>query len=179
MDQENNWLIIGKLVAPQGLQGEVRGNPSSDFPERFTCPGKRWIQSINKDKEPTEIELIKGRQVPGRSIYIVRFKGINDRNSAESLIGKHILVPASHRPNLKKGEFHLLELVGLEVKFTSEGQSIGIVTDLTTAGNDLLEVKLRKNGKKVLIPFVKEIVPTIEIKKGWLIITPPPGLLEI
>ena len=53
---DNFWLNIGKLVAAQGLRGEIRVNPSSDFSERFTKPGKRWLQE--KGKEPQEVELI-------------------------------------------------------------------------------------------------------------------------
>ena len=55
---------------------------------------------------------------------------------------------------------------------------IGYVTDLIKGGNDLLEIELVE-GKKVLVPFVKEIVPEIEIKEKWLLINPPPGLLEL
>ena len=179
MSQKNDWLVVGKLVSAQGLEGELRVNPSSDFPERFTRPGKRWVQTSNKDQGLREIELISGRKLPGKSIYIISFEGINDRDSAEALIGGELLVPATDRPHLAKGEFHLLDLVGLKVKLTPESQSIGIVTDLKTAGNDLLEIKMKEGGKKVLVPFVKEIVPKVEIKKGWLIITPPPGLFEI
>ena len=176
MRDETNWLIVGKLVAPQGLLGEIRVNPSSDFPERFIRPGKRWLQK--KNEEPKEVLLKSGRQVPGKSIYIISFEIINNRTSAELLIGQSLLVPSTHRPNLNEDEYHYLDLVGLKVKLSKEGEAIGEITDLTSAGNDLLEVKLVE-GKKVLIPFVKEIVPEIFLKDGWLKISPPPGLLEL
>ena len=41
------WLIVGKIVGVQGLQGELRVNPASDFPERFTVPGPRWVRSLS------------------------------------------------------------------------------------------------------------------------------------
>ncbi len=176
MCKEIIWLIIGKIVAPHGLRGEVRVNPSSDFPERFIDPGERWLQ-IEKE-EPKKIHLVKGRQIPGKSIYVISFLGINDREQAKLLVGKKLLVKSTQRPKLKKGEFHLLDLVGLQVKLKANEEVIGEVTNLTTAGNDLLEVKLLE-GKKVLIPFVKEIVPEIEIQKGWLTISPPKGLLDL
>ena len=47
MIETDNWILIGKIVAPQGLKGDIRIKPSSDFPERFTKPGKRWIQKNN------------------------------------------------------------------------------------------------------------------------------------
>ena len=73
---------------------------------------------------------------------------------------------------------HFFDLVGLEVRLNSKGPAIGLVTDLTKAGNDLLEIELL-NGKKVLIPFVHEIVPEVTLNEGWLRLTPPPGLLEL
>ena len=177
MLKEETWLTVGKLVAPQGLKGELRVNPSSDFSERFTQPGKRWLQL--KKEPPREVNLISGRQIPGKSIYVVRFAEVLNRSEAESIVGQNLLVPSSNRPKLAKNEFHLLDLIGLEAKLAQEEPAIGSVTDLTSAGNDLLEVTLHKGGKKVLVPFVKSIVPEVNVDDGWLKLTPPPGLLEL
>ena len=176
MTMKQDWFTVGKLVSAQGLKGELRVNPTSDFPERFTEPGKRWLQKDHE--EPEAIELVSGRQLSGKSLYIIRFAGIKDRSAAESLIGKKLLVPSHSRPNLAKGEFHLMDLVGLEAKLVKDETSIGIITGLINAGNDLLEIDL-KNGKRVLVPFVQAIVPEIDIQKGWAKLSPPPGLLEL
>ncbi len=176
MDKKNIWLTIGKIVAPQGLRGQLRVNPSSDFPERFLKPGYRWIQE--KEEEPKKVELIAGRQIPGKEIYVVSINGIETRTKAEYLVGKKLLVKAIDRPNLKKGEFHLLDLIGLKVKYSTNSTEIGSIINLIHAGNDLLEVKLI-TGKIIFIPFVKEIVPEIKLREGWIIITPPPGLLDL
>ncbi len=176
MNTENDWLTVGKLVAAQGMGGELRINPSSDFPERFTKPGQRWLKEDNT--EPKAIELLAGRQLPGKSLYVVRFAGVNNRTAAEALVGQKLLVPSSDRPSLEEGEFHLLDLVGLEARLTSTGPAIGQVTDLTAAGNDLLEIELL-SGRKVLVPFVEAIVPEVQPSQGWLRLTPPPGLLEL
>jgi len=65
--------------------------------------------------------------------------------------------------------------VGLEVRL--EGKPIGRVSDLIHAGNDLLEIEL--DSRKVFIPFVKAIVPEVQLEAGWIGITPPPGLLDL
>jgi len=93
-------------------------------------------------------------------------------------VGQKLLVPSSDRPSLSEGEFHLLDLVGLEARLTSTGPAIGQVTDLTAAGNDLLEIELL-SGRRVLVPFVEAIVPEVQLNQGWLRLTPPPGLLEL
>ena len=176
MFQEKDWLIVGKIVSAQGLDGKIRVNPSSEFPERFTKPGPRWLQKFSE--EPLKITLINGRQIPGKSIYVISLEGIHDRTSAESLIGQKVLVPAKDRPKLGPNEYHLLDLIGLEVRVGEQIHSIGKVQNLINSGNDLLEIKTIE-GKKILIPFVKSIVPELDLQGGWLKLTPPPGLLDI
>ena len=176
MIEKNKWMSIGEIVAPQGLRGDIRIKPSSDFPERFTKPGKRWIQKNNE--LPTEIKLKKGTLIPGKEIYVLSIEGVSNRSSAEEIIGWKLVIPINSRPSLRKDEYHYFDLIGLEVKKGQKKILIGYVTDLIKGGNDLLEIELIE-GKKVLVPFVKEIVPEIKIKEKWLLINPPPGLLEL
>ncbi len=176
MIEKDKWMSIGEIVAPQGLRGDIRIKPSSDFPERFTKPGKRWIQKTNE--LPKAIKLKKGTLIPGKSIYVLSIEGVSDRSSAEEIVGWKLVIPTNSRPNLHKDEYHYFDLIGLEVRIGTQKALIGYVTDLITGGNDLLEIELLE-GKKVLVPFVKEIVPEIEIKEKWLLINPPPGLLEL
>jgi 16S rRNA processing protein RimM len=177
MAPEQELLLVGRVVGVQGLKGELRINPMSDFPERFTRPGRRWLQ--RRGEPPQSLELLAGRQLPGRELYVVRFAGVDDRSAAEALVGRDLLVPATDRPKLANGEFHLLDLVGLEVRLEADGAVIGRVSDLIHAGNDLLEVELSEGGRRLLIPFVEPIVPRVELAEGWLSLTPPPGLLEL
>ena len=170
------WLQIGQIVAPQGLKGEIRINPSSDFPERFLEPGPRWIQKAIE--KPKKISLIQGRKIPGKSIFVITFEGISNRTSAQSLVGYKVLVPSNNRPKLNNNEFHFLDLIDLEVRINNQKKPIGKVKNLRQGGNDLLEIQL-ETGKTVLIPFVNEIVPIVKIKEGWIKITPPPGLLNL
>nr|WP_255475888.1 ribosome maturation factor RimM [Synechococcus sp. BIOS-E4-1] len=174
---DEEWLAVGKVVGAQGLRGELRVNPASDFPERFTKPGPRWLQ--RKGAAPQEMTLTSGRQLPGRSLFIVRFKGIDSRSAAEALVGQTLLVSPNDRPELEEGEFHLLDLVGLEARLNRhDNTAIGSVSDLISGGNDLLEIT-RPDGRKLLIPFVEQIVPEVHQQEGWLLITPPPGLLDL
>jgi len=158
-------LVVGRLVAAQGLGGELRVLPLSDFPERFTCPGPRWLQP--KGQPPRPVQLRRGRQLPGRELFVVQLDGVDSRTAAEALVGQELLVPASDRPALEPGEFHLLDLVGLEVRLLTPGAAasaegpalgpareldqapaIGTVCDLIHAGNDLLEVELHADASQ-------------------------------
>lgn len=189
--EESEWLEIGKIVSPQGLDGEVRVYPNSDFPERFVEPGRRWLLCPG-GKEPQPIDLLGGRYIEGKGLYVIEIAGVEDRNSAEDLRGCLLMVPESDRPILAEDEYHVLDLIGLEVFMQESGESVGTVVDVIAAGNDLLQVKLHhlsvdgkedmtkdKGQKTVLIPFVKAIAPVVDLSAKRIEITPPPGLLEI
>ena len=178
MINDNEWLIVGLITSPHGINGKVKVKSLSDFEERFTKPGKRWIQK--EKNNPEELELISGFKQPGKESFIVSFKEINNRSQAENLKGYKVLVQSDDMPQLEKEEFHLIQLVNLNVKSLENKQLrvIGKVVNLENEKNNLLVIKLL-NNKEVLIPFVKEIVPVVDIKNNFLIIEPPIGLLEL
>jgi 16S rRNA processing protein RimM len=203
----DDWIEIGTIVGPQGLKGELRVYPNSDFPERFEKPGQRWLQRPG-EAEPQPIQLLGGRFVPGKGIYAVRLAGVENRDQAQALRDSRLLVPETDRPKLGEDEYHVMDLINLEVFNQLTGEAVGIVMDVIPAGNDLLEVKLhqqpealeekpaaplpnriskirkpkRQTQKKpatVLIPFVKAIAPVVDLERGRIEITPPEGLLEV
>lgn len=193
----DGWIEIGKIVAPQGLKGEVRVYSDSDFPERFEQPGQRWMICPG-ETEPKPVELLSGRYLEGKGLYIVTLAGVDDRNQAEALQGCRLLVPESDRPSLGEDEYHVLDLIGLEVFNQLTQELVGTVIGVIPAGNDLLEVQLPQSdegrageqgrlkaknqepkSKTVLIPFVKAIAPIVDLEARRIEITPPPGLLEL
>ncbi|NEN99463.1 MAG: ribosome maturation factor RimM, partial [Moorea sp. SIO3I7] len=140
----DDWLEIGRIVSPHGLKGELRVYPSSDFPERFEEPGQRWLKPPG-DNPPQAAELLWGRFVPGKGLYVVQLKGVDNRDQSEALRGYQLLVPASDRPELEEDEYHILDLIDLEVFNQLTGEAVGVVVDVIPAGNDLLKVKLQSS----------------------------------
>ena len=179
MIDKNELLVVGLITSCHGINGQVKVKSLSDFEERFLNPGIRWLQKENE--HPTKIELLSGFKQPGRETFIIKFQGINTRDHAEQLKKFKILVKTDKLPKLEKEEFHLLELINLEVKTLENDKlkTIGKVVNLENEKNNLLVIELLKNQKKVLIPFVKQIVPLVDIKNNFLIINPPNGLLEL
>jgi 16S rRNA processing protein RimM len=196
------WLEIGRIVAPQGVRGEVRVYPDSDFPERFLTPGERWLRR-SPTLEPEAVTLVSGRFLSGKNLYVLRLAGVTTREQAEALRDAVLLVPVGDRLPLGPDEFHVGDLLGLEVRLHPEETRVGTVVDVFTAGNDLLAVtldaaflKARSAASKeavpkkakpsspsaeqpVLIPLVPEIVPVVDLAAGYVAIAPPPGLLEL
>ena len=179
MINKNEWLVVGLITSCHGIKGQLKVKSLTDFEERFLKPGMRWVQKENEP--PLEIKLTSGCRQPGRETFIISLEGINTRNDAEQLKKFKILVKIDNLPRLQKEEFHLLELINLQVKTLENDKLkiIGKVIDLENEKNNLLVIQLFKNQKVVLIPFVEEIVPLVDIKNNFLIINPPKGLLEL
>ena len=179
MIDREDWLVIGIITSSHGVAGKLNIKSLSDFKERFTQPGKRWIQK--NDEEPKPYKLISGYQKPGKESYIISLEGIKDRNEADDLKQCKLLVRSNHIPKLKDNEYHLNQLLDLNVKLRlkNETKIVGKVVDLITESNNLIVIRLIKNKRHVLIPFVKEIVTTIDKKNNFLVIDPPKGLLDL
>ena len=205
INEELEWIEIGTIVAPQGLYGELRVYPNSDFPERFLVPGTRWLQHPDTGHIEAK-ELLGGRYIPGKNLYVIALEDIADRDEAETLRDYTILVPKSDRPELQEDEFHVADLINVEVYFQQTGENIGIVTEIFNTGHDLLEVTLHKQPEPesvknpdlsqisrrskrkkykpkktkpvtILIPFVTEIVPIVDLENNRIEINPPEGLI--
>jgi 16S rRNA processing protein RimM len=177
----DGWMEIGSIVGAQGIKGEVKVYPNSDFPERFERAGERWLWG-SQDLQPRSIQLTKGYQIPGKGLYVVQLAGIDNRSQAEQLRGQMLLLPTTDRPKLSPGEYHSQDLIGLPVFYQVTGLEIGIVVDIFTAGHEILVVSASiGDGKtaEAMIPFVKEIVPVVDLTDRRIEILPPPGLLEI
>lgn len=179
MKVPDGWLEIGRIVGPHGRDGEVRVYPNSDFPERFLAPGERWLLRPNQAK-PDSIQLVQGRYQPGKGLYLLKLAGINYRDQAEALREAKLIVPKDDRLPLEPGEFHVDDLIGLKAVLQASGTVVGTVTDVFSAGNDLLEVTLAQPVEKidkVLVPFVEAIVPVVDLTRQRVEINPPRGLL--
>jgi 16S rRNA processing protein RimM len=177
----DGWMEIGSIVGAQGIKGEVKVYPNSDFPERFERAGERWLWG-SQDLQPRSIHLKKGYEIPGKGLYVVQLAGIDNRSQAEQLRGQMLLLPTTDRPKLATGEYHSQDLIGLPVFHQVTGLEIGIVADIFTAGHEVLVVSVPHDDDKTseaMIPFVKEIVPVVDLAARRIEILPPPGLLEL
>jgi 16S rRNA processing protein RimM len=104
---------------------------------------------------------------------------VPDRNAAEQLRNTMLLVDAADvPPSDDPDEFHDTELMGLAADLT-DGTRLGEVADvLHLPHGDVLVVR-RPEGPEVLVPFVKAIVPDVDVAAGRLVVDPPDGLLDL
>lgn len=169
---KNNFVSVGKILNFHGVKGEAKFGYSKNR-EDFLSKLKDVYIQINDEYKPLEIEYIKFTPKSA----IVKFKGIDTLNDILQYKGQLIFVDEiSVRENLEDDEFLIDELVGLNVYDGEE--RVGSVVGVSNNGaSDLLSVKT--NSKKIcLVPFVKAIVLSVDIKTKRIQINNIEGLLS-
>jgi 16S rRNA processing protein RimM len=160
-------LIVGRILAPWGIRGEVKVEVLTDFPERF-APRK----VIYLNTSPLEIESCR----PHKQHMVVKLATIDSVEAAEKLRGQDLTIPSSELYPLPQGQYYTFQLIGLKV-VTTERQTLGRIIDImSTASNDVYIVE-GKQGE-ILIPAIEDVVKSIDLKKGKMVIEAIEGLLD-
>ena len=166
---EKNLINIGKVVATQGNKGEVRIFPLTDFPDRFQNIERIYL--VQKEKEPVTTEIERVWQHKG--FVILKLKDYDSISQAEELKGFFIAIPKEERMKLKKDEYYIDEVMGLEVE-NEEGKRLGKIIDVVrNPGNDVYVVK---NDKELWVPAIKEVVKKIDLENKKMVIHIVEGL---
>jgi len=166
-------VLVGRLGRAHGLRGEVAVDVRTDEPERRFAPGAAFRTSRGV------LTLTRHRWHGDR--LLATFAELTDRTAAEEWRGVELKVDvsATDRPDDPE-EFYDHQLVGLLV-VDETGDELGRVTEvLHLPGQDLLAVATDRPGVdgEVLVPFVTEIVPEVDLAAGRLVARPPAGLLS-
>ncbi|KAA3516823.1 ribosome maturation factor RimM [Agrobacterium vitis] len=165
MTKLENPVLMAVIGAAQGLRGEVRVKSFTADPMALGDYGKLHAA------DGRVFEVLDIREA--KTVVVVRFRGINDRNAAEAINGLELFIERSALPDeeLDDDEFYYADLEGLAV-VDAEGNSYGTVTAVFDFGaGDLLEVK--GPGKRpVLVPFSEAAVLQIDLEEGKLLIDP-------
>lgn len=166
-DSNEPWdLLIGQISAPQGLQGELRVYPHTDFPERFA-----EFDEIALQPEHASLRRVKilAAHVQGRRITL-KLAGVDTREQAEALRGAKLFIPKTWTVPLGEDEYYHYQLIGLQV-VTTAGEALGEITRiLITGANDVYETPL------ALIPAVKDYIRAINLDEGCMVVEARPGL---
>jgi 16S rRNA processing protein RimM len=174
-------VIVGRVGRPHGIRGELVIGVRTDEPDQRFAVGAGVDASADADNETpvgsTHLTIASRRWHSGQ--LLVSFAGITDRTAAGELTGSWLSIDSSQLPaTADPDEFRDHELIGLSVR-TCDGAAAGVVTDVLHYGQDLLVVRRDEGrGQEVLVPFVKAIVPEVDLTAGRLVIDPPPGLLD-
>lgn len=176
MNNSEPTFLFGKIVGLRGLDGEVKVRPSSNSPEILGSV-KHLRTKATKHFPACDLEIESSHF--DKRMYFLCFAGYEDRTSVEHLMGAELLTWDDEIEELPEEEFWVKDLVGMTV-FKENGEEVGQVIGIIYSGNDLLEVRRESDppGKTILIPFVKSIVPTVNLSEKRVVVAELPGLLE-
>jgi 16S rRNA processing protein RimM len=167
-------LVVGRVGRAHGIGGEVAVDVRTDSPElRFALGAK--VETDPADRGPLTVR--RTRWHSGRLLVV--FDEIADRNAAEALRGTLLVADSSTSPQTGDADdFWDHELVGLAA-MTLDGAALGLVEEvLHPPGADLLLIRA-DDAREILVPFVRSIVPQVDVAQGRLVVDPPEGLLEL
>jgi 16S rRNA processing protein RimM len=166
-------VAVGRIGRPRGVRGATFVEPWTDDPDERFAVGTVLVTDPAAAGPLTVAQLSTG----GGKL-VVHFESVQDRNAAEALRGVRLLIPAAARPELDDpDDFYDTDLIGLAAR-TTDGADLGPVRDVLHAGGaDYLVLDVA--GEEKLVPFVRDIVPTVDVAGGAVVIDPPEGLFDL
>ncbi|MCL2678938.1 MAG: ribosome maturation factor RimM [Dehalococcoidia bacterium] len=164
--QPTEFVDVGEILGAWGLKGAFRVRSLTDFPERFNPGEVVYIQGA-----PHTI-LTSAWQKDGA---IISINGIDTQEDAARLHRKMLKIPESSLKKLPAGTYYQFQIIGLEVD-TIDGVKLGKITDILNCGNDVYVIK--GESREILIPATRDVIKSIDLDKGSMVIEPIEGLLD-
>lgn len=166
-------LIIGRVLCPWGVRGQVKVEPLTDDIHRYKGLKSVYL-SLSGEMQARNLEsttLLKDKYV------VIKFEGIDTRDSAEQIRGAFLEVSREEAIQLPKDRFFISDIFGLEV-FDEDGKHIGVIVDiLQTKANDVYVIK-GEGGQENLIPAIRQVIKDVDLDNNTMIIKPLEGMLE-
>jgi len=153
--------LVGVVLRPAGLKGELKIKAISDNPDRFSPGGRLWFV---KGGEPSAFVIKSAREQ--KDNVVVWLDGVDSIEVADGFRGLDAFVPESEVPPLPEGEYYHYQILGLPV-YTQGGRLLGKVEDIFTAGEKDVYV-VRGDGEEYLVPVNDDSVEEIDVKKGLI-----------
>lgn len=170
-----NYLILGKIVRPHGIRGELRMKIMTDYPERLINELKTVYIGTDAKQAGAEAYTIKSARFH-KDFLLLTLEEIADRNEAELFRNQLVMIDIENAVPLEDDEVYLYELIGLSVQ-TDDGKILGTIKDvLETGANDVYIVRSREYGE-LLIPIHDETLLEIDTEAEIVTVKLPEGLL--
>ena len=153
---EPPFLIVGRVLRPHGVRGEVRVEIHTDFPERFAL-----YETLYLGDQFESYDLQGHRFHQGK--VLLKFRGVDDRNVAETLRGQWVWISVQDAAPLEEGEIYLHQMLHLQV-VTVEGERLGTVSEIIETGANPVYVVRGRSGE-ILIPDTQEVIVDVDLER--------------
>ncbi len=165
---EPEFITIGEILAPQGTEGKLKVKVLTDFPQRFAPNSRIYI-----NRQPMTIDSTEWR----KGMAIIKVNAIDGIEGAESLRGQPIEIHHRQLQSLPEGQYYHFQLIGLEV-WTTGGELLGEISEILTAESNDNYIVSGARGQ-LLIPAIDDVVKSIDLSQGRVVIDPIVGLLSL
>lgn len=167
------YVAVGRITAPHSLQGEVRVELHTDFPERFS-PEMAIFAG------PTLIPMTVTSARPHKQMILLKLAQINDRTDAEALRGQWLFVHEDDAVELDEDTYWVHDIIGMTVQTDTE-EVLGVISDvLFTGANDVYIIQGTDddgNERELLLPAIADVVKTVDPAAQRMTVHLLPGLL--
>jgi 16S rRNA processing protein RimM len=153
---EPRFLVVGRVLRPHGVRGEVRVEIHTDFAERFAVYRTLYL---GDQHTPYGLEGHRFHQ----GTVLLKFRGLDDRNAVEALRGQWVRIAAQDAVPLQEGEIYLDQMLHLQV-VTVEGEHLGSVIDIIETGANPVYV-VRGSSGEILIPDTDEVILNVDLER--------------
>ena len=165
---EPEFITIGRILVPWGTKGKLKVEVVTDFPQRFTPSSKVYI-----NRQPMTIDDAEWHK--GKAI--IKLNTIDSIEDAQRLRGQPVEIHHSQVYPLPEGQYYHFQIIGLEV-WTTQGELLGNITEILTAESNDNYVVCGAKGE-ILIPAIEDVVKSIDLNTGRVVIEPIEGLLSL
>ncbi len=165
---EPEFITVGQILAPWGIRGKLKVKVVTDFPQRFAPSSEVYV-----NRQPMTIDLAEWHA----GNVIIKLNTIDSIEAAQGLKGQPIEIHRSQLKPLPEGQYYHFQLIGLEV-WTTQGELLGTVIEILTAESNDNYIVHGTQGE-ILIPAIEDVVKSIDLNEGRVIIEPIEGLLTL
>ncbi|MUM77730.1 16S rRNA processing protein RimM [Pseudodesulfovibrio sp. F-1] len=172
--KQTGFVLVGEIVKPHGIRGELRVRSHAESPELFGLVPA--IHLREPGAKPAARVIRSWREHKG--FVLLTLDGVTDRDGAEALRGREVLVREADLPDLDEDEHYLYQLMGCRVTL-EDGSPVGVLEHFfETAGQDTWVI-VNEAGAEILLPAVPEFVLDVDLDAGVIVVAPPEGLLDL
>ena len=149
-------LTVGIVLKPQGIRGELKVKPYTDAAEDFAA-----FRRVFLDGEEYKVLSVR----TGGGAVFLGLRGVADRNAAELLRGKEVVIPRSEAPEPEEGRYYVADLLGCDI-VTEGGKVLGKLKDVRQASTDVYT--LFDGSRDILFPVADGVVVAVDVENGTI-----------
>lgn len=173
-EDEKQWVVLARITKPRGNRGEVAAQDLCEDLDRFGDGVEVTLRDPAGRFRTAKIENAWDHQ--GR--LVLKFEGVDSISAAEELRGTEVCIPYEELGPPPEGEYYYVDLVGCVVRDAETDREIGTVEAIQEPGGPLV-LEVVREGREILIPFIKEICIEVDPEGKSIRVRMPEGLEEL